>query len=110
MVGYGEMTWARPSGSGTWPVIGIAQQRHGISLYVAAVRDGVMLAEHYRSRLGRTDHGHACIRFRTLADVDVAALRAAIRDAADWSAVQEERFGRACAQPVDPSDGPRPVS
>lgn len=100
MIGYGEMDWERPSGSGVWPLIGMAAQKRHISLYVAAVKDGETLADHYRERLGRTDNGKHCIRFRRLADIDPAELANAVRDAVAWAEVQSERFGRNCAVPV----------
>jgi hypothetical protein len=75
MIGYGEMSWAAPSDDGAsgdeaWPVIGLTAQKRHIALYVAAERDGVTLAEHYRDRLGKTNNGKGCIRFTRLANVD----------------------------------------
>jgi hypothetical protein len=101
MIGYGSMEWGRPSGSGAWPVIGVALQKQYISLYVAATKDGEMLAEHYANRLGRTSNGKSCIRFRRLDDVDADELANAMADAASWAEAQEERFGRDCARPID---------
>jgi hypothetical protein len=54
MIGYGPTGWGRPSGSGPWPVIGMALQQQYVSLYVAAVKDGRMLAEN-RHRPPRED-------------------------------------------------------
>lgn len=103
MIGYGEMSWERPSGSGVWPLIGMAAQKQHISLYVAAVKDDETLADHYRDRLGRTDNGKNCIRFRRMDDIDPAELANAVRDAVGWAEAQEERFGRSCAAPIDES-------
>jgi hypothetical protein len=101
MIGYGSMEWTRSSGSGVWPVIGMALQKQYISLYVAAVKDGQMLAEHYTDRLGKTSNGKSCIRFRRLDDVDADELANAMADADSWAEAQEERFGRDCARPID---------
>lgn len=101
MLGYGEMSWERPSGSGVWPLIGVAAQKQYISIYVAAVKDGETVAQHYTDRLGKTNNGKNCIRFRRMEDVDPAVLAEAVRDAVAWAAVQQERFGRNCATPVD---------
>lgn len=101
MIGYGEMTWERPSGSGVWPLIGVAAQKQYISIYVAAVKDGETLAERYQSRLGKTNNGKNCIRFRRLDDIDPNELANAVEDAIAWAEVQEERFGRDCASPVE---------
>jgi Domain of unknown function (DU1801) len=107
MIGYGEMSWERPSGSGVWPLIGMALQKQYISLYVAAVKDGQTLAGYYDERLGRTANGKHCIRFRRVADIDVAELANAVRDAVSWAEVQEERFGRNCAAPIDSGAAPK---
>lgn len=104
MIGYGEMDWERKSGSGVWPLIGMAAQKHHIALYVAAVKDGETLASHYEERLGKTHNGKNCIRFRRMADIDSEELANAVRDAVAWAEVQEERFGRNCAAPVDAED------
>lgn len=101
MVGYGEMSWERPSGSGVWPLIGVAAQKQYISIYVAAVKAGETLAEHYSDRLGKTNNGKNCIRFRKLDDIDPLELANAVRDAVAWAHVQEETFGRNCATPVE---------
>lgn len=101
MIGYGEMIWDRPSGSGVWPLIGLAAQKRHISLYVAAVKDGETLADHYTDRLGKTNNGKNCIRFKKLEDIDRSQLASAIREAVAWADIQEERFGRNCATPVE---------
>ena len=101
MIGYGEMDWERKSGSGVWPLIGMAAQKHYIALYVAAVKDGETLASHYEERLGRTNNGKNCIRFKRMSDIDAGELANAVRDAVTWLEVQQETFGRNCATPVD---------
>lgn len=101
MIGYGEMSWERPSGSGVWPLIGVAAQKQYISIYVAAVKDGETLAERYQDRLGKTNNGKNCIRFRRLDDIDPDELSNAVRDAVAWAEAQEETFGRNCAAPVE---------
>ncbi len=79
MIGYGESDWQRPSGRGVWPLVGMASQKQYISLYVAAERDGVAFADHYREALGRTNNGKNCIRFRTAADIDLDVLAQTVR-------------------------------
>ena len=101
MIGYGEMTWMNKSSSGVWPLIGVAPQKGSISIYVAAEKDGVPLATIYKKRLGKTNNGKNCIRFKRLADVSMNELRNAILDAVEWSKVQETIYGRNCAQPVE---------
>lgn len=100
MLGYGEMSWERKSGSGVWPLIGVAPQKHHISIYVAAEKDGTPLPEFYEERLGKVSLGKNCIRIKRMADVSEDELRNAVRDAVAWSAVQETMYGRNCAVPV----------
>lgn len=101
MIGYGEMDWERKSGSGVWPLIGMAAQKHYIALYVAAVKEGETLPNHYRERLGKTNNGKNCIRFKRVTDIDAVELANAVEDAVAWAQVQEERFGRNCAAPLN---------
>ncbi|MCC7117611.1 MAG: DUF1801 domain-containing protein [Anaerolineales bacterium] len=101
MLGYGEMTWMNKSSSGVWPLISVAPQKGTISIYVAAEKDGVPLATIYKKRLGKTNNGKTCIRFKRLADISINELRNAIKDAITWSKTQETIFGRNCAQPVE---------
>jgi hypothetical protein len=48
MIGYGEMAWMNQSASGIWPLIGVAPQKNNLSIYVAAEKDGVPLAQLYQ--------------------------------------------------------------
>lgn len=101
MIGYGEMDWQNKSGSGVWPLIGMAPQQNHISLYVAAEKEGVPLAIIYQDRLGKTNNGKNCIRFRKLADVSADELQQAVQDAVARSAEQQREYGRNYAQPVE---------
>ena len=101
MIGYGEMTWMNKSSSGVWPLISVAPQKGSISIYVAAEKDGVPLATIYKKRLGKTNNGKNCIRFKRLVDLSMDELRNAILDAMEWSKVQETIYGRNCAAPVE---------
>ena len=101
MLGYGEMTWENKSSGGVWPLIGVAPQKGNISIYVAAERDGIPLAQIYnKQRLGKVNNGKNCIRFKRLADVNLEEFRNAVLDAIEWSKVQERMYGRNCAQPI----------
>lgn len=104
MIGFGEMPWTGTSGGGVWPLIGVAPQKQGISIYVAAETDGVPIATLYVDRLGKTRNGKNCIRFKRLADIDQAEFRQSVLDAIEWSAVQERQYGRDCAAPVDSTE------
>lgn len=101
MIGYGETTWENKSSSGVWPLISVAPQKSGISIYVAAEKDGVPLVQLYdRDRLGKVNNGKNCIRFRKLAGVSAAELTNMVHDAIRWSDEMERIYGRNCAVPV----------
>ena len=104
MIGYGSMDWHNQSGQGVWPLIGMASQKQYISLYVAASKDGESIAEHYRDRLGKTNNGKGCIRFRHTAAIDLDVLADAVRDAVSWASERSETYGRGCASPVGEKD------
>jgi hypothetical protein len=100
MIGYGELVWENMSSSGVWPVIAIAPQKHYVSIYVAAERDGQPLVQAYGKALGRVDLGKNCLRIKRFDDLDVNAVASMIRDAAERAMVQERIYGRDCARPV----------
>jgi len=77
-----------------------AAKKGGINIYVAAKKDEVPLATIYKKRLGKTNNGRNCIRFKRLADISMDELRNAVLDAVEWGRVQETIYGRNCAQPV----------
>ena len=74
----------RPEGTpqDAWPPISFAPQKHYISLYVSGEKEGQALGDYYAERLGNTNNGKSCIRFRKLADVSRDELRQLILDAA----------------------------
>lgn len=101
MIGYGELAWRNAASSGVWPVIAVAPQKHQISMYVAAERDGVPIVQLHAGRLGRTDNGKNCVRFRKFEDLDRTALTALVQDAVASAAEQSRLYGRDCARPVE---------
>jgi hypothetical protein len=101
MIGYGELVWQNMSSSGVWPVIAVAPQKHQISMYVAAEREGVPLVQVHAARLGRTNNGKNCVRFQKFEDLDRTAVTGLVHDAVAAAAVQSRIYGRDCARPVD---------
>ena len=100
MIGYGEMSWEPASDAGLWPLIGVAAQEHHISVYIAAVKNGVALAEHHQDELGKTDNRENCFRFAAVDDIDLDVFAELVRDAVEWGELQEELFARRCARPI----------
>ncbi len=59
--------------------IGISANKTGISVYILGIRDKTYLAETYGKKLGRASVSGYCIRFKSLKDINMDILEAAIR-------------------------------
>ena len=73
--------WPKGMSQDEWPIVGLAPQKHHISLYVSGVKEGQPLGEYYANRLGKTNNGKGCIRFSRLSDVSIEGLQELLRDA-----------------------------
>jgi len=83
MLGYGAFPYTNYKGEkGTWPVVGLANQKQYVSIYVCAVQGKKYLAELYKKELGKVSVGRSCIRFRKLTDVNLPVLKKLLREAA----------------------------
>lgn len=80
MLGYGSFKYKNNKTKQMldWPVIGLANQKNYISLYVCATNNGKYIAEENKSRLGKVSVGKSCIRFKKLADVNLDELKKVI--------------------------------
>lgn len=75
IIGYGDLVQPRPKGPAVeWFLIGLAQQKRHISLYVNAADAGGYLGAQYAAELGRVKVGAASIGFASVADIDLGAL------------------------------------
>jgi hypothetical protein len=59
--------------------IGLSANKSGISIYILGIEDKKYLAETYGKDLGKADVTGYCIRFKTLKDINIDVLEAAIR-------------------------------
>ena len=59
--------------------VGISGNTTGISVYVLGLKDKTYLAKTYGKELGKAKVSGYCIKFKTLKDIDIAVLEAAIR-------------------------------
>jgi hypothetical protein len=59
--------------------IGISANTTGISVYVMGLKDKKYLAQTYGKKLGKANVTGYCIKFKTLKDIDIDVLEAAIR-------------------------------
>jgi Domain of unknown function (DU1801) len=60
--------------------IGLSGNKTGISVYILGIEDKKYLAQTYGKVLGKANVTGYCIRFKTLKDINVEILGAAIRD------------------------------
>ena len=76
MIGYGTYHFRYASGrEGDWFVIGLANQKRYVSLYICAAVNGEYLAEVNADRLGKVSVGKSCVRFTKLANLDLDVVR-----------------------------------
>jgi Domain of unknown function (DU1801) len=59
--------------------IGLSANKTGISVYILGIEDKKYLAQTYGQELGKASVTGYCIRFKTLKDINVETLEAAIR-------------------------------
>ncbi|MBK8810307.1 MAG: DUF1801 domain-containing protein [Acidobacteria bacterium] len=59
--------------------IGLSANKTGISVYILGIEDKKYLAETYGKDLGKASVTGYCIRFKTLIDINIDVLEAAIR-------------------------------
>jgi hypothetical protein len=88
-IGYGSYTIkyadARPDGRGgrgttrEFYQIGLSANTTGISVYVMGIKDKKYLAQAYGKKLGKASVTGYCIKFKTLKDISIDILQAAIR-------------------------------
>jgi hypothetical protein len=60
--------------------IGLSANKTGISVYILGIEDKKYLAQTYGKVLGKASVTGYCIRFKTLKDINIEILRAAIGD------------------------------
>jgi hypothetical protein len=60
--------------------IGLSANKTGISVYILGIEDKKFLAQTYGKELGKASVTGYCIRFKTLKDINIEILEAAIRD------------------------------
>ncbi|HKR05440.1 MAG TPA: DUF1801 domain-containing protein [Bacteroidia bacterium] len=88
-IGYGSHTIkyadSRPDGRGgrgktrEFYQIGLSANTTGISVYIMGIEDKKYLAQAYGKKLGKASVTGYCIKFKTLKDINIDILEAAIR-------------------------------
>jgi len=59
--------------------IGVSANKTGISVYILGIKDKAYIAKTYGINLGKAKVSGYCIRFKTLIDINIDILEAAIR-------------------------------
>ena len=79
-IGYGAYTITYADGTTRdFYQIGLSSNKTGISVYILGIEDKKYLAETYGEDLGKASVTGYCIRFKTLKDINIDVLEAAIR-------------------------------
>ncbi len=79
-IGYGSRDQTYADGSiRNFYQIGLSPNKSGISVYILGVEDKKYLAETYGKDLGKATVTGYCIRFKTLKEINIDVLEAAIR-------------------------------
>ena len=79
-IGYGSYTIKYADGTTReFYQIGLSANTTGISVYILGLEDKTYLAKTYGKKLGRASVTGYCIKFKTLKDINIDILEAAIR-------------------------------
>jgi hypothetical protein len=79
-IGYGLRTMKYADGTTReFYQIGISSNTTGISVYIMGINDKTYLAQTYGKQIGKASITGYCIKFKTLKDINIDVLEAAIR-------------------------------
>jgi hypothetical protein len=94
-IGYGLRTMKYADGTTReFYQIGLSANKTGISVYILGIEDKKYLAQTYGKELGKASVTGYCIRFKTLKDIDIDTLKAAIVNYERAGAVQTGTFAQ----------------
>jgi hypothetical protein len=80
-IGYGFQTLKYANGeTKDFYQIGLSANTTGISVYIIGLEDKTYLAKTYGEKIGKASVSGYCIKFKTLAAINIPILEAAIRD------------------------------
>ncbi|UKB80608.1 DUF1801 domain-containing protein [Chryseobacterium sp. MEBOG07] len=80
-IGYGLYTLNYAGGkTRDFYQIGMSANTTGISVYIMNIKDKTYLAKTYGERIGKASVTGYCIKFKTLKDINIEILKAAILD------------------------------
>ena len=80
-IGYGSYTIKYADGTTReFYQIGLSANTTGISAYILGIKDKTYLAKAYGKKLGKASVTGYCIKFKTIKEINIDILQAAIRD------------------------------
>lgn len=80
-IGYGLHTMQYTDGkTREFYQIGLSANTTGISVYILSIDDKTYLSQTYGDKIGKASVTGYCIKFKTLKDINIDILEAAIRD------------------------------
>jgi len=88
-IGYGSLTMKYANGkTREFYQIGISANTTGISVYIMGVNDKKYLTRTFGQELGKASVTGYCIKFKTLADIKIDVLKAAIQYGIEQTSIQ----------------------
>ena len=88
-IGYGSQTLKYAGGkTREFYQIGISANTTGISVYIMGIDDKKYLAQTFGKKLGKASVTGYCIKFRTLSDIEIDVLKAAIQYGLEQTSIQ----------------------
>jgi hypothetical protein len=79
-IGYGFQTLTYSNGTTRdFFQIGLSANKTGISVYILGIKDKTYLARTFENKLGKASVTGYCIKFKSLKDINIDILEAAIR-------------------------------
>ena len=89
-VGYGSQTIKYANGkTKEFYQIGISANTTGISVYIMGVNDKNYLTQTFGQELGKASVTGYCIKFKTLTDIKIDVLKAAIQYGIEQTSIQQ---------------------
>ena len=88
-IGYGSQTTKYANGkTREFYQIGVSANTTGISVYIMGIDDKKYLTQRFGKELGKASVTGYCIKFKTLADIKVDVLKAAIQYGIEQTSIQ----------------------
>jgi hypothetical protein len=83
MNGYGPLYYEAKGGKKVQrPVIGVASQKNYVSVYFAVTKNGAVIVDSYRGRLGELRSGYNYFSFRKFSELDSTAVSELVTESA----------------------------